>query len=103
MIVDCSADVAVARHLALDVKSHARRLSLFLSPSGEQLVLLLEDARRAITLDSLEMQFYRMLLSVERLNDHYASAGNMLRYGRSCRDLSAILSADAITLFARHR
>jgi integrative and conjugative element protein (TIGR02256 family) len=100
VIVDCSADVAAARHLVLDVKSHARRLSLFLSPSGEQLVLLLEDARRAITLDSLEMQFYRMLLSVEGLNDHYASAGNLLRYGRSCRDLSAILSADAITLFA---
>jgi integrative and conjugative element protein (TIGR02256 family) len=100
VIVDCSADVAVARYLALDVKGHARRLSLFLSPSGEQLVLLLEDAKRAITLDTLEMQFYRLLLSVERLKDHYASAGNMLRYGRSCRDLSAVLSADAIALFA---
>ena len=100
VIVDCSADVAAARHLALDVKGNARRLSLFLSPSGEQLVLLLEDAMRSIKLDSLEMQFYRMLLSVEGLNDHYASAGNMLRYGRSCRDLSAILSSDAITLFA---
>lgn len=100
VIIDCSADVAAARHLAIDVKGHARRLSLFLSPSGEQLVLLLEDARRAITLDNLEMQFYRLLLTVEALNDHYAPAGNMLRYGRSCRDLSAILSADAIALFA---
>jgi integrative and conjugative element protein (TIGR02256 family) len=100
VIFDCSADVAAARQLALDVKGNSRRLSLFLSPNGEQLVLLLEDKHRHIALDALEMQFYRFLLENQALNDHYRSAGKMIRYGRSCRDLSAILSADAITLFA---
>jgi integrative and conjugative element protein (TIGR02256 family) len=100
VIFDCSADVAVARHLALDVKNDSRRLSLFLSPSGEQLVLLFEDIKRHITLDALEMQFYRMLLTNVELNDHYGSVGKMLRYGRSCRDISAVISADAIAMFA---
>ena len=100
VIADCSADVSAARHLALDVPGGSRRLSLFLSPTGEQLVLLLEDKDRHVTLDALEMQFYRLLLDTEALNDHYGTAGKVIRYGRSCRDLSAVLSADAIALFA---
>lgn len=99
-IFDCSADVAAARHIALDSVSEARRLSLFLSPDGEQMVLLVEDKNREIKLDALEMQFYRLLLSTPSLQGHYASAGSKLRYGRSCRDLSAILSADSIASFA---
>lgn len=100
LILDCSADVAVARYLALDANTNARRLSLFLSPTGEQLVLLLEDATRTLKLDALEMQFYRMLLSQPELQDHYASAGKMIRYGRSCRDLSTVFSGDSVALFA---
>lgn len=100
VIVDCSADVAVARFIALDLAGDARRLSLFLSPNGEQLVLLLEDRERLITLDALEMQFYRFLLDTEALNEHYGAESKRIRYGRSCRDLSAVLSADAISLFA---
>jgi len=100
VIVDCSADVAAARYIALDVPGNSRRLSLFLSPNAEQLVLLLEDTHRQIRLDALEMQFYRMILTNELLKDHYFSAGKTIRYGRSCRDLSAILSADAIAMFS---
>jgi integrative and conjugative element protein (TIGR02256 family) len=100
VIFDCSADVAVARLLALDVPGAARRLSLFLSPNGKQLVLLLEDAERKQMLDTLEMQFYRLLLDEPQLQTHYMSTGPRIRYGRSCRDLSAILSADHISMFA---
>jgi integrative and conjugative element protein (TIGR02256 family) len=100
VVFDCSADVAVARYIALDSASHARRLSLFLSPDGEQMVLLVEDTNREIKLDVLEMQFYRMLLATPSLQGHYASVGSKIRYGRSCRDLSAVLSADSISSFA---
>lgn len=100
LIFDCTADVAAARYLTIDAASDARRLSLFLSPSGEQLVLLLEDTNRSVRLDALEMQFYRMLLDRPALQDHYASSGELIRYGRSCRDLSSVLSGDAIALFA---
>jgi len=100
IIFDCSADVAAARHLALESTSGARRLSLFLSPDGEQMVLLVEDKNREIKLDDLEMQFYRLLLKSPSLQEHYKSVGSKIRYGRSCRDLSAILSADSISSFA---
>jgi integrative and conjugative element protein (TIGR02256 family) len=63
-------------------------------------VILLEDTQRELTLDVLEMQFYRLLLDEQSLQTHYASAGQKIRYGRSCRDLSAILSADNISMFA---
>ena len=71
-----------------------------LSPDGEQLVLLAEDKGREIKLDALEMQFYRLLLASPALQGHYASLGPKIRYGRSCRDLSAVLSADSIAAFA---
>ena len=54
---DCSADVPAARWIALDCTSGARRLSLFLSPDGEQMVLLAEDKDRDIKLDALECSF----------------------------------------------
>ena len=100
VIFDCSADVAAARCIALDSPGPARRLSLFLSPDGEQMVMLMEDKNREIKLDALEMQFYRLLLTTPSLQGHYASVGSRIRYGRSCRDLSAVLSADSISSFA---
>ena len=100
VIFDCSADVPAARWIALDCTSGARRLSLFLSPDGEQMVLLAEDKNRDIKLDALEMQFYRMLLATPSLQGHYSSVGSKIRYGRSCRDLSAVLSTDSISSFA---
>jgi integrative and conjugative element protein (TIGR02256 family) len=100
VIFDCSADVAAARRIALDSPGAARRLSLFLSPDGEQMVMLMEDRYREIKLDALEMQFYRLLLTTASLQGHYAAIGSKIRYGRSCRDLSAVLSADSISSFA---
>lgn len=99
-IVDCSADVAVARHLASDINSEGRRVSVFLSPGADQLVLLTEDESRHTKLDALEMQFYKLLLDTAALSDHYGAPGKKLRYGRSCRDLSAVLSSDDISTFA---
>ena len=43
VILDMSADVTVARRLACDVDSAGRRLSLFLTPTGKEMVLLAED------------------------------------------------------------
>src|SRR5260370_4351688 len=56
IILDTSASVAVARYLAHDINSLARRVSMFLNPSGTELVLLAEDLNRQTTLDFLEMQ-----------------------------------------------
>jgi hypothetical protein len=99
-IVDCSADVAVARHLANNINSDGRRVSIFLSPGADQLVLLAEDELRHHKLDTVEMQFYKLLLDTPALSEHYGAPGKKLRYGRSCRDLSAVLSSDGISTFA---
>lgn len=99
-IVDCSAEVAVARHLASDIISEGRRVSMFLSPGADQLVLLAEDEMRHAKLDAIEMQFYKLLLATPALSEHYGAPGKRFRYGRSCRDLSAVLSSDGIATFA---
>jgi hypothetical protein len=97
-ILDMSASVAVARHLALDVDSDARRTSLFLSPSGQDLVLLAEPSDRSLRLDQLEMEYYRALLQDDGLEDHLKIEGEPLRYGRSCRDVSSELPQDLAAL-----
>ena len=100
VILDMSASVAVARTLTHDVDSSARRVSLFLSPSGRDLVLLAEDKARITRLDQLEMQYYRLLLERAELADHLAIPGGRVRYGQSCRDLSNRIPQDSVMLHA---
>jgi hypothetical protein len=99
VILDMSASVSVARHLALNIESPARRLSVFLSPSGSDLVVLAEDGGRAIPLDHLEMQYYWALITQEKLANHLARP-DRIRYGRSCRDLSNRISNVAVSIHA---
>ncbi|MGH7651928.1 MAG: ThiF family adenylyltransferase [Gemmatimonadaceae bacterium] len=91
-IVDLSASVTVARALARDIPAVARRVSLFLNPSGTDLTLLAEDSVRAFPLDVLEMQYYRGLLRTSALENALQEPSSRIRYGRSCRDVSVALS-----------
>lgn len=100
VILDMSTSVAVARHICLDVPSEARRVSLFLSPSGKDAVLLAEDASRSIPLDCLEMQYYRALIRNEKYVEHLVSSEGMTRYAGSCRDLSSRIPQDLISVHA---
>jgi hypothetical protein len=100
VVLDASASVAVARHLARDVDSPARRVSLFFNPSGTAGVMLCEDAGRESPLDWLEMLYYRELLDDPSLHDHLRQPPGRVRYARSCRDLSATLPQDLVGLHA---
>ncbi|MDP9474224.1 MAG: Mov34/MPN/PAD-1 family protein [Actinomycetota bacterium] len=100
VILDASASVAVARHLARDRETPARRVSVFFNPSGSAGVMLCEDARRASPLDWLEMQYYRWLISEPELGDHLRRPPGRIRYARSCRDLSATIPQDLVALHA---
>lgn len=100
IILDCSASVAVARHLALDIESDARRISFFLNPTGTDLVLLAEDNNRNMPLDILEMQYYRLLIENEELHDHLRQPIGKIRYAGGCRELSSQISPDAVALCA---
>jgi proteasome lid subunit RPN8/RPN11 len=100
IILDTSSSVAVARYLARDINSPARRVSLFLNPSGTDIVLLAEDLSRQTTLDFLEMQYYRSLIHEPTLRNHLQQTGSRIRYAQSCRDLSSDIPQDLVALHA---
>lgn len=100
VILDCSASVAVARYLGIDIESNSRRISFFINPTGTDLILLAEDSERSIPLDSLEMQYYRLLLNNENLKDHLQQPKGQVRYSAGCRDVSSQISPDTVALCA---
>jgi proteasome lid subunit RPN8/RPN11 len=100
LVVDLAASVSVARHLAHTAPGTARRVSLFLNPTGSDLVMLAEDRERQVRLDMLEMQYYRSILREPRLRDHLRRAEREVRYGRSCRDVSLRLPQALVALHA---
>jgi integrative and conjugative element protein (TIGR02256 family) len=100
VILDMSASVSVARYLTIDLESTARRMSLFLNPSGTSVVLLAEDPARKHRLDYLEMLYYREVIRNEDLLQHLYSQGMPLRYANGCRDVTARLSQEAVAAFA---
>ncbi len=100
IILDASASVPVARHLVHDVDSLARRISIFLNPQGTDMVILAEDEKREITVDSLEMQYYRYLINKPYLEDHLLRDSEWFRYAASCRDVSATIPQDFVALQA---
>ena len=100
IILDASASVPVARHLVLDADSSARRISLFLNPRGTDVAILAEDSERKITLDSLEMQYYRHLINETCLEWHLQRKPERNRYAASCRDVSSTIPQDFVALHA---
>jgi integrative and conjugative element protein (TIGR02256 family) len=99
-ILDMSASVAVARCLAERQDSKARRISIFLNPSATDLVMLAEDTERRLTLDLLELQYYRLVRHDDRLEHHLHVDGQPRRVGHSCRDISVTLPEDLVALHA---
>jgi hypothetical protein len=99
-ILDVSTSVAVARKLACDIDSSARRVSLFVTPSGLDLVLITEDKSRKYPLDALEMQYYRATLNAAELEGHFGEKQRHRRYGQSCRDVTSTLPQHLIALHA---
>ena len=100
LIVDASVSVPVARHLARDVDSKARRASAFLNPAGTASVVLTEPVDRSIPLDNIEMQYYRFVVENPEMENHLDRRGVRQRYGNSCRDISFVLSQELISMHA---
>ena len=98
-ILDMSASVPVARHLAHDLNVKGRRISLFLNPSGTALTLLAEDKEQKVPLDVLEMQSYRAIVTNPQLSG-ILDADGKFRTGQSCRDISTRIPQDLVALHA---
>jgi hypothetical protein len=98
-VCDCTASVPVARAIAASEVKTKRAISIFLNPSGDALVVLAEDERRRCRLDWLEMQYYREVALNPKLLGHLRTASTT-RYSNSCRDITARISQESISLFA---
>jgi len=99
LIVDTSASIAVERYLALDSVTNARKISFFLNPSGNYTIMFLENKRKTIRLDLLEMQYYQYLLLNPSYENHL-SLPDTVTYATTCRSETSRLSQDNIALSA---
>lgn len=98
LIIDMSASTAVAKHLTVNVASDARRISIFLNPSGTDLVILAEDAERKISMQHIEAQYYREIASQPYLENHLLTDKKIIRYALSCNDLTNQIPHDFVSL-----
>ena len=98
VILDMSAAFSVGKHIAFEAQSDARRISIFLNPSGTDLVILAEDAARKIRLDHLESQYYQEISEQKMFSQHLAIDNKYARYGRSCGDLSSTIPHDFVSM-----
>lgn len=99
LVVDCSASVAVGRHLSHELAGGTRSVSFFMNPAGTALIMLLENVDRTISLDTLEMQYYRLLTQRPELHNHLESDHKVL-YSSTCRSKSLVYSQDNASIFA---
>lgn len=93
LILDMSTSIAVSRFLGRELDSQARRASLFLNPTGQDAVMLMEDRKRTVTLDSLEAQYYRSVLRFKSMKAHIRQS-ELVRYSSGCRDVTSRLAQD---------
>jgi integrative and conjugative element protein (TIGR02256 family) len=98
LIFDFSASIAVSRYLAKN-DGFARSLSAYLTPDGRNLVVAVEDDKRNIRLDWLEMLHYREVINNQALFDSLNTPAYH-RYGNSCRDISVQLPQDDFAIWS---
>jgi len=87
LIIDATASIVAARAIA-DNAGTGRRASVFLNPSGEAAVLLVEPEDRVLTLRNLEAQYYGLLLRTEALGEHLGKEAETIAYTGACRAIT---------------
>ena len=99
LILDVSTSIPVARKLS-DLDIRGRKISIFLNPTGEDLVVLSEGENEQYSLDMVEMQYYRYLIQEPSLKRHLDNLDKRTRYSNACRDISARIPQDYIAIHA---
>ena len=99
LLVDVTASINVPRELSLrdDIP---RVASLFLTPAGNNCVLLMEDSDRHIRASDIEAQYYRAILNSEWGELHLTNHQGDIWVGGGCRDISVKLADDRLHLHA---
>ena len=101
LVVDATTTLEVPRELA-SRDSLKRVASVFVTPSGLDGVLMIEDVHRETRIDCLEPQYYRAIVNERWGENHLLGKSRALRVGAGCRNLSAVISNELIALQRRH-
>lgn len=90
LVVDASTTLDYPRLISTrdDVGRH---ISVFVTPSGRDGVLLLEDFERTKRLRTLEAQYYRSVLNSDWGTEHLEGNRGTFWSGASCRDISMVM------------
>ena len=80
------------------LRSIKRLASVFITPSGEDSVLLLEDSMRNTTMDALEAQYYRAIITNPWGKNHLKGHQGRFWVGAGCRDISTVIASDLVQL-----
>lgn len=78
----------------------SRSTSVFVTPSGNNSVLFIENADRTIRLDCLEAQYYRAIINSQWGANILVGNLGTLWVGAGCRDVSGVISNEMIQLHA---
>jgi integrative and conjugative element protein (TIGR02256 family) len=99
LVVDISTTLDYPRLMSGhdDVGRHA---SLFVTPSGNASVALVEDATRTKRLRTLEAQYYRAVMNQPWGADHLAGHRGTFWSGAGCRDISVVMPYSAVVAHA---
>lgn len=101
LIIDSSTVIAVERHLARDINTATGKfVTIFLSPNGMDLVMLVEDNHRQVRLDLLEMDYYRHIIDNDELENHLTLPAEQRVNSFSCREKSSVLNFDNIGILS---
>jgi len=90
LIVDASTTLDYPRLVSAH-DDFSRHVSVFVTPSGTDSVLMLEDKNRLIRLRTLEAQYYRELINSDWGGDHLHGNLGTFWSGASCRDISMVM------------
>lgn len=98
-VIDATASVPAARHLAFDNEISAPVSSVFLNPMASDGVILSEPSDRSVKIDCVEMQYYWMISSDKKFANHLSNAGRPLPVG-GCRSPSVVVPETQVALLS---
>ncbi len=90
VVIDASASLEYPRY-ASTIDAFARHASIFITPSANACVALVENAGRNQRLRTLEAQYYRAMIQNDWGSDHLTGNLSTFWSGASCRDISMVM------------
>ncbi|KAB2928738.1 MAG: hypothetical protein F9K24_21680 [Leptonema illini] len=99
LIIDVTTTLDYPREHGSNAKL-PRGISVFLTPSGRDSVLMAEDQNREYRLDEIEPQYYRHILNQPWGAKHLEGNQALFWSGAGCRDLSTVISLEQVSVHA---